>query len=79
MTSPREDVSVLQQWVPYTTGLFMLSTFSTHALVEEPPPGQLIFLILAMIVNSDVRDDFSELRPRKEEMLQIRSSSDSVL
>lgn len=57
----------------------MLSTFSTHALVEEPPPGQLIFLILAMIVNSDVRDDFSELRPRKEEMLQIRSSSDSVL
>ena len=52
-------MSVLQQWIPYTTGLFMLSTFSTHALVEEPPPGQLIFLILAMIVNSDVRDDFS--------------------
>lgn len=79
MTSPRKDVSVLQQWVPYTTGLFTLPTFCTHALVEEPPPGQLIFLILVMIVNSDVRDDFSELRPWKEEMLQIISSSDSVL
>ena len=57
----------------------MLPTFCTHALVEETPPGQLIFLILVMIVNSEVRDDFSELRPRKEEMLQVRSSSNSVL